>query len=85
MDARPPFGGVDRRGSTSPFCIGVPLDDPAIVRDGVPAYLNGYAALPLVGGLIEQPADSGADAFFTIHNSDGGERPERSETSDRSD
>ena len=21
---------------------------------GVPAYLNGYAALPLVGGLIEQ-------------------------------
>jgi uncharacterized membrane protein YraQ (UPF0718 family) len=27
---------------------------------GVPAYLNGYAALPLVGGLIEQGMAPGA-------------------------
>ncbi len=33
---------------------------------GVPAYLNGYAALPLVGGLIEQGMQPGAGMAFLI-------------------
>ena len=33
---------------------------------GVPAYLNGYAALPLVGGLIEQGMAPGAGMAFLI-------------------
>ena len=33
---------------------------------GVPAYLNGYAALPLVGGLIEQGMASGAGLAFLV-------------------
>ncbi|MEM1429661.1 MAG: permease [Pseudomonadota bacterium] len=33
---------------------------------GVPAYLNGYAALPLVGGLIEQGMSQGAGMAFLI-------------------
>ncbi len=33
---------------------------------GVPAYLNGYAALPLVGGLIEQGMAPGAGLAFLI-------------------
>ncbi|MTI08939.1 permease [Curvivirga aplysinae] len=33
---------------------------------GVPAYLNGYAALPLVGGLIEQGMASGAGMAFLV-------------------
>ncbi|SDZ04282.1 hypothetical protein SAMN05444004_105151 [Jannaschia faecimaris] len=33
---------------------------------GVPAYLNGYAALPLVGGLIEQGMQPGAGLAFLI-------------------
>jgi uncharacterized membrane protein YraQ (UPF0718 family) len=33
---------------------------------GVPAYLNGYAALPLVGGLIEQGMTSGAGLAFLV-------------------
>ncbi len=33
---------------------------------GVPAYLNGYAALPLVGGLIEQGMAAGAGMAFLI-------------------
>ena len=33
---------------------------------GVPAYLNGYAALPLVGGLIEQGMSPGAGMAFLI-------------------
>lgn len=33
---------------------------------GVPAYLNGYAALPLVGGLIEQGMDPGAGLAFLV-------------------
>ncbi len=34
--------------------------------DGVPAYLNGYAALPLVGGLISQGMALGAGMAFLI-------------------
>jgi uncharacterized membrane protein YraQ (UPF0718 family) len=33
---------------------------------GVPAYLNGYAALPLVGGLIEQGMAPGAGMAFLL-------------------
>jgi uncharacterized protein len=33
---------------------------------GVPAYLNGYAALPLVGGLIGQGMAPGAAMAFLI-------------------
>jgi uncharacterized membrane protein YraQ (UPF0718 family) len=33
---------------------------------GVPAYLNGYAALPLVGGLIEQGMAPGAGMAFLV-------------------
>ncbi|MEM0935830.1 MAG: permease [Pseudomonadota bacterium] len=33
---------------------------------GVPAYLNGYAALPLVGGLVEQGMTPGAGMAFLI-------------------
>ncbi|MGB3408136.1 MAG: permease [Jannaschia sp.] len=33
---------------------------------GVPAYLNGYAALPLVGGLIEQGMAPGAAMAFLV-------------------
>ena len=33
---------------------------------GVPAYLNGYAALPLVGGLIQQGMSVGAAMAFLV-------------------
>jgi uncharacterized protein len=33
---------------------------------GVPAYLNGYAALPLVGGLIGQGMAPGAGMAFLV-------------------
>lgn len=33
---------------------------------GVPAYLNGYAALPLVGGLLEQGMAPGAGMAFLV-------------------
>jgi uncharacterized membrane protein YraQ (UPF0718 family) len=33
---------------------------------GIPAYLNGYAALPLVGGLIEQGMAPGAGMAFML-------------------
>lgn len=33
---------------------------------GVPAYLNGYAALPLVGGLMEQGMTPGAGMAFLV-------------------
>lgn len=33
---------------------------------GIPAYLNGYAALPLVGGLIEQGMSPGAGMAFLL-------------------
>ncbi|MFV2092181.1 MAG: permease, partial [Hyphomicrobiales bacterium] len=33
---------------------------------GVPAYLNGYAALPLVSGLIEQGMSPGAGLAFIV-------------------
>ena len=33
---------------------------------GVPAYMNGYAALPLVGGLMSQGMDAGAGMAFLV-------------------
>ncbi|WP_244610613.1 permease [Microvirga pakistanensis] len=33
---------------------------------GIPAYLNGYAALPLVNGLIEQGMAPGAGMAFLV-------------------
>lgn len=33
---------------------------------GIPAYLNGYAALPLVGGLINQGMSTGAGMAFLL-------------------
>lgn len=33
---------------------------------GAPAYLNGYAAVPLVGGLMEQGMSPGAGMAFMI-------------------
>ena len=36
------------------------------VAAGVPAYLNGYAALPLVGGLIETGMSPGAGMAFLL-------------------
>lgn len=33
---------------------------------GVPAYLNGYAALPLVGGLVDQGMTPGAGLAFLV-------------------
>lgn len=33
---------------------------------GVPAYLNGYAALPLVGGLVDQGMAAGAGLAFLV-------------------
>ena len=33
---------------------------------GIPAYLNGYAALPLIGGLIEQGMAPGAGMAFLL-------------------
>ncbi|MCT8330811.1 permease [Albidovulum sediminis] len=42
----------------------VPIATATLV--GVPAYLNGYAALPLVGGLIEQGMAPGAGLAFLV-------------------
>ncbi len=47
-------------GSDSVFAI------PLAVIVGVPAYLNGYAALPLVGGLIDMGISPGAGMAFLI-------------------
>ena len=33
---------------------------------GIPTYLNGYAALPLEGGLIEQGMSPGAGMAFMV-------------------
>lgn len=33
---------------------------------GVPSYLNGYAALPLVGGLLSQGLSPGAAMAFLV-------------------
>lgn len=39
---------------------------PAAVLVGVPAYLNGYAALPLVDGLIDMGVSPGAGMAFMV-------------------
>ncbi len=48
-----PFGGIDRRGSTSPFCMGVPLDkgeDPIILDFATSLVAEGKALVALRGG-----------------------------------
>ena len=42
----------------------LPVISAALV--GIPAYLNGYAALPLVGGLVEQGMAPGAGMAFLL-------------------
>lgn len=39
---------------------------PTAVVVGIPAYLNGYAALPLVGGLIDMGISPGAGMAFLV-------------------
>ena len=47
-----PFGGVERRGSTSPFCAGIPLDDdePIILDFATSLVAEGKALVALRGG-----------------------------------
>lgn len=47
-----PFGGVDRRGSTSPFCMGVPLEGeaPVILDFATSLVAEGKALVALRGG-----------------------------------
>ncbi len=54
-----PFGGVDRRGSTSPFCAGVPLpEEPPLVLDFATSLVaEGKALVALRGG---KPLPAGA-------------------------
>jgi uncharacterized oxidoreductase len=53
-----PFGGRDRRGSTSPFCLGVPTPDGAIVHDFATSLVaEGKALVALRGG---KPLPEGA-------------------------
>lgn len=47
-------------GSDSWFAI------PLAAMVGIPAYLNGYAALPLVSGLMEQGMSAGAGMAFLV-------------------
>lgn len=47
-----PHGGVDRRGSTSPMCLGVPLDDdePVVLDFATSQVAEGKALVALRGG-----------------------------------
>jgi len=47
-------------GPESPFAV------PLSVLVGIPAYLNGYAALPLVGGLVEMGTSQAAAMGFLV-------------------
>lgn len=62
-----PFGGVDRRGSTNPFCAGIPMpdDDPIILDFATSLVAEGKALVALKGG---KPLPPGAlvDADGTI-------------------
>ncbi|MCP5153130.1 MAG: Ldh family oxidoreductase [Ectothiorhodospiraceae bacterium] len=54
-----PFGGVDRRGSTSPFCCGIPLagEEPVILDFATSLVAEGKALVALRGG---KPLPDGA-------------------------
>lgn len=62
-----PFGGVDRRGSTNPFCAGIPMpdNDPIILDFATSLVAEGKALVALKGG---KPLPPGAlvDADGTI-------------------
>ena len=47
-----PFGGIDRRGSTNPFCAGIPLsgDEPIILDFATSLVAEGKALVALKGG-----------------------------------
>lgn len=64
-----PFGGVDRRGSTNPFCAGIPMpdDDPIILDFATSLVAEGKALVALKGG---KPLPPGAlvDADGSITN-----------------
>ena len=47
-----PFGGVDRRGSTSPFCAGIPVDggEPIVLDFATSQVAEGKALVALRGG-----------------------------------
>ena len=48
-----PFGGIDRRMSTSPFCAGIPLDngdEPIILDMATSVVAEGKALVALKGG-----------------------------------
>ena len=54
-----PFGGVDRRGSTSPFCAGIPMgDEPPIVLDFATSQVAEGKALVALRGGAPLPRDS---------------------------
>ncbi|MEM7406291.1 MAG: Ldh family oxidoreductase [Pseudomonadota bacterium] len=53
-----PFGGIDRRGSTSPFCLGMPTPNGTIVHDFATSLVaEGKALVALRGG---KPLPDGA-------------------------
>jgi len=54
-----PFGGIDRRGSTSPFCAGIPLpgEEPVILDFATSLVAEGKALVALRGG---KPLPSGS-------------------------
>ncbi len=52
-----PFGGIDRRGSTNPFCAGIPLpgDEPIILDFATSLVAEGKALVALKGGKSLPP------------------------------
>lgn len=62
-----PFGGIDRRGSTNPFCAGIPMPDgdPITLDFATSLVAEGKALVALKGGK-PLPAGSLVDADGTI-------------------
>lgn len=62
-----PFGGIDRRGSTNPFCAGIPMPDgnPIILDFATSLVAEGKALVALKGGK-PLPAGSLVDADGSI-------------------
>lgn len=62
-----PFGGIDRRGSTNPFCAGIPMpnEDPIILDFATSLVAEGKALVALKGGK-PLPAGALVDADGTI-------------------
>lgn len=62
-----PFGGIDRRGSTNPFCAGIPMagEDPIVLDFATSLVAEGKALVALKGGK-PLPAGSLVDADGSI-------------------